>query len=195
MIREIGRGITERNPVWVVPLALPIVLFASSTWEMTVFFALAVPTAVFITHLVAIPLERWLPPDLMLLAMLLAGGVVVTLAERVLYASGIVLPTRPLLLFRAITVSGVMLWPMLVGSRHEPVSQRLNRVAGLVIGFVLGLILLALVRTSLVTAGFAPAGSLPFALIVLALGRIAVNQVMIGREKRARPGESGGKPV
>ncbi|TVR67448.1 MAG: hypothetical protein EA427_13755 [Spirochaetaceae bacterium] len=182
---DIGRGITARNPVWVVPLALPIALFASTTWEMALLFSIGVSVTVIVTHILAIPVERWLPPDLAIVAMLITGGVVITLAERVLYVSGIVPAARPLFLFRAISVSGVMLWPALIGSRTEPVTRRLNRVIGLVLGFVLGLLGLTLLRTSLIAYGFIPAGSLPFGLVVLALGRMAANRFMeVSRERR-----------
>lgn len=183
MIRDIGRGITARNPVWVVPLALPIALFASTSWEMTLLFSVGVSVTVLSTHLLAIPVERWLPPDLAVVAMLLAGGVVITLTERVLYVFGVVPAARPLFLFRAITVSGVMLWPALIGNRGEPAARRMNRVVGLIFGFVTGLVLLTLVRTSLLRYGFIPAASLPFGLIVLAVGRMLANQFVIRRER------------
>ncbi len=190
MIREIGRGITVRNPVWVVPLALPIVLFASTTWEMTLLFSVAVPLVVILTHAVSYPLERWFPPDLSFMVTLLTAGIVVTLAERVLYAFGIVLPGRPLYIFRAIAVSGVMLWPAFIGTRDEPFLRRIYRVTGLAFGFMLGLLVLAIVRTLLISRGFTPAGAVSFAFLVLALGRMAVNQVVILREDRRERGGS-----
>lgn len=186
MIRDLGRGIATRNPVWIMPLALPIVLFASGSWDMTILFAVAVPIMLIVTHLVALPFERWLPPDLEIVAMLVTGGVVITLAEQVLYMLGIVLATRPLLLFRAVSVSGVMLWPALIGTRAEPASRRLNRVLRLSLGFALGLILLAALRVPFVLGGFVPAGSVAGGLLLLAFGRVVINHFTVRRERIQR---------
>lgn len=183
MSGNLERGITARNPVWVVPLGLPAALFATQSWDMTILFAVSVIVVVIITHLVSMPIERWLPPDLGIVAMLITGGVVITIAELVLGATGIVLTGRALYLYRAITVSGVMLWPALIGKRDEPFSHRMNRVTGLALGFGLGVALLAIIRVPLVLSGVRPAHSLSFALFVLALGRILVNLVVMRRER------------
>lgn len=188
MIRDIGRGVLGRNPVWVTPLALPVVLFASTSWDTAILFAVALPVVVMVAHLVAIPVERWLAPDLAIVAILVAGGISVTFAEWVTYALGIVPAYRSILLFRAISVSGIMLWPIFAGFRGEAASLRLHRVAGLVLGFALGLVLLTLIRTSLISVGFIQAGSLPFGLFLLALGRILVNASVVLTNQRSRRG-------
>ncbi|POR05443.1 hypothetical protein AU468_00785 [Alkalispirochaeta sphaeroplastigenens] len=180
MNRDIVRGIAEGNPLWVTPLALPIALFASQSWYMTALFALAVPLLVVLTHALAAFLERWFPPDYSFLVVLLTGGTLISLTELGLALAGIVLPTRGLYLFRSIAVSGVMLWPVREGRRREEsATERISRATGLAVGFLLGLVILSVMRIPVIQGGFKPAHSVAFGLFLLALGRIVVNKVSV----------------
>ncbi|SIP89189.1 Rnf-Nqr subunit, membrane protein [Alkalispirochaeta americana] len=180
MNRDIIKGVAEGNPLWVTPLALPLALFASQSWYMTAIFALAVPLLLVLTHAIAALLERWFPPDYSLLVVLLVGGALISLTELGLAFAGIILPTRALYLFRSIAVSGVMLWPVREGCRRgESYADRICRITGLALGFLVGLVILSVIRIPIIQGGFKPANSVAFGLFLLALGRIVVNKVSV----------------
>ena len=80
-MKQVGRYIISKNPVWTVPLALPIVLFASQSPEWAVLFGISVAIVVPTVHLISYFVESSLPRMLRIIPVLVIAGTVVTIVE------------------------------------------------------------------------------------------------------------------
>jgi len=171
---EFGRYVLSRNPVWGVPLALPIVFFAGQSLERAILFG-ALLVGVFIaTQMLSFFAESVLPRMLRIVPALIIAGAVVTIAEVVLYRIGVSPGHRTLLMMRGIAVSGIMMWPTLRSPRGERFVDRMQVVFGLTAGFLGGFALFTAIRVTLSRAGFGIADSVAFGFFLLALGRIVI---------------------
>ena len=170
-----GRQVLFRNPVWGVPLALPVALFASQTAVLAGLFTILVLVVVPISHAISYFVEAWLPRYLRLFAVLIVTSAVLTVAEMVLNLAGWEIVGRPLYMMRALTVSGLVIWPTMAAARGERFTERLTVAFGLVGGFVIGFLPLATARILLIRAGYRPADSVFMGFLLLAVGKIIVN--------------------
>ncbi|MCG8479952.1 MAG: hypothetical protein MI724_12710 [Spirochaetales bacterium] len=174
-MKRFGRQLLSRNPVWVVPLALPIALFASQTVELAGLFAVLVLVVVPVTHGIAYFVEAWLPRYLRLVAVLIVSSTVLAVAEMVLHLVGWGIAGRSLYMMRAITVSGLVVWPTAAAPRDERFTDRLAVSFGLAVGFVIGFVPLAATRILFIRAGYRPADSVFMGFLLLAVGKIIIN--------------------
>jgi len=173
------KGITEfvlnRNPVWVVPLALPLVLYGSGSVEQAVLFVMLVGIGVPVIHMVSFFAERWLPRMFRLVPVLIVAGTVFTVFEMVFLVPAEGVSERLLLMVRGASVSGIVIVPTIGSPEDERFIDRMRQVAGLTVGFVLGFVLFTAIRlgfTILVGRELQPVA---LGFFVLALGRIAWN--------------------
>ena len=180
------RHVTSRNPVWMVPLALPVVLYASQTVYLAVLFTALVAIAVPTVHGVSYFAERWLPRHLRLVSLLLVAAVVVTILERILQSLGDIVPQRTHSMIQALTVTAIMVWPTIAAPVEETFRHRMAVAAGLAAGFVVGFVPLAAVRILLSRGGYLFADTLFVGFLLLAVGRMAINLYRIhSGEERA----------
>ncbi|MCG8477869.1 MAG: hypothetical protein MI724_02150 [Spirochaetales bacterium] len=174
-MKRFGPQLLSRNPVWVAPLALPIALFASQTVELAALFAILVLVVVPLTHGISYFVEAWLPRYLRLVAVLIVASTVLAVAETVLRLGGWGIAGRSLYMMRAITVSGLVVWPTSVAPRDERFTDRLAVSCGLAVGFVIGFVPLAATRILFIGAGYRPADSVFMGFLLLAVGNIVIN--------------------
>ena len=174
-MKRFVRQLVTRNPVWVVPLALPVTLFASQTTELAALFVILILIAVPVTHGISYFVEAWLPRYLRLVAVLIVASTVVSITEMILFLSGWGVTGRSLYMMRAITVSGLVVWPTSASPRGERFTDRLAVAFGLAVGFVIGFAPLAAARILLIRAGYRPADSVFMGFLLLAVGKIIIN--------------------
>ncbi len=178
------RGITERNPIWMIPLALPLALHASQGTELAVVFSIAVSVVILVSVAVTAGIERWVPQDYVLVTLVVVAATVVTVVELVLGVLGVPLSRLSTYLLRSVAVCGLLVHPGAIGRRREPFTPRMVRVMGLALGFVLGLALLTAGRQLLRAAGVSTYQSVAVGLFLLALGRIVINAIRVSRGRR-----------
>ena len=178
------RQLTSRNPVWMVPLALPLVLFASRSIRTAILFSVVVIAVVPLVHSISYFLERQLPRYLRLVSLLIVAATVMTVVELVLVAMGQALTEGTASLLQAMTVMGIMIWPTIGSPLNETFQYRMSIAAGLAVGFVLGFVPLVLVRYLLFSAGYRWADALFVGFLLLTIGRVAVNVVRRSRRER-----------
>lgn len=169
------RHVTSRNPVWIVPLALPIVLYASTSVERAVLFAAAVVVTVPLSHAVSFFVERWLPRYLRMVPLLVVAAVVVTVFELLVLSFGYPLSDRSRYLLQALTVTGITVWPTGAAPLDESWPERLSVATGLAAGFLVGFVPIAAVRIVLSRVGYGYADALFVGFLLLAIGRAALN--------------------
>lgn len=184
-MNRITLHVGPRNPVWIVPLSLPIALFASASVEWALLFGWFVPAAVVVSHAAGATVERWIPRRLRLPGFMLLAAIIVTLLELLVQRSGARLESLSLLMVRATTVSGVMVWPALVAGPRELWRERMTRAVGVSLGFVVGLTVLALVRRAAGALGIGGGDTVALGFLVLALGRIGLTALRGRRRRRA----------
>lgn len=175
------QGMTERNPVWMVPLALPLALHASQSMELSIALGVAVSLSLFLGGGAAILLEQKVAPDLMIVVLVMAVAAGLTVAELTLDALGVPLTLLSRLLLRATAVSGLVVHPGALGRRRGPVTTRLVRLAGLVCGFFAGLLLLTAGRYLLEVLRVPVASSVAAGFFLLAVGRMVINSFSRGQ--------------
>lgn len=171
---EIGRYLLSRNPVWGVPLALPVVFFAGQSVERAILFGSLVVGVLIVTQTLSYFAESMLPRMLRIIPALIIAGGIVTIAEVVLYRMGISPGHRMLLMMRGVSVSGIVMWPTLRARRGERFMDRMQVVFGLVLGFVGGFAIFTAIRVALSSSGVGIADSVAFGFFLLALGRIVI---------------------
>ncbi|MDA3949094.1 MAG: hypothetical protein PF508_07685 [Spirochaeta sp.] len=171
-MKQVGRYIVSKNPVWTVPLALPIVLFASQSPEWAVLFGVTVALVVPFVHVLSYFMESHLPRMLRIIPVLVIAGTVVTIVELFAIRAGVVPSDRMLLMLRAVSVSGIVIWPTIRAPRRERFVDRMQVVLGLTIGFVLGFALFSLIRFGIGQAGIGLANSVAMGFFLLAVGRM-----------------------
>jgi hypothetical protein len=180
---------TTRNPVWMVPLALPFVLFASQTYDEAVLFSITVLIAIPTVHGISFFVERWIPRHLRVIAVLLTAAVVMTIAEIVLVRIGYAPSQRTRYLLQALTVAGITVWPAFSSPAAESFRHRIGVAGGLALGFVLGFVPLAALRIALSRGGYVYADSVAVGFFLLALGRIAISVYRRYARGRSSEGE------
>lgn len=185
------RHAVTRNALWVTPLALPAALLASTTVELALLFGVVIAVTVPLAHLVSWPIERWLPRYVRLVVILVIASVIITLAETVIRAGGYQLAQRPLYVLRALTVSGLVVYPSIASPLGQRFSRRMAIVAGTVVGFLGGFFVFAALRIAVIAFGFVPGDSLAFGFLLLALGRIAINAVKWPAKETEEPTSPG----
>lgn len=166
-----------RNPVWIVPLALPIVLYGTQTGDRALLFGVVITLVVPMAHALSYPLERVFPRSLHLIPLLTIAAVLVTLAELVIDLSGIVAGPRTILFMRSLVVSGLLLYPGTIRRGGRPARgfpDRMLRVGATTTAFLLGFSLFFVIR-SILSVPFATFGdTVAGGFLILAAGRIAV---------------------
>ncbi|MEX2444895.1 MAG: Rnf-Nqr domain containing protein [Alkalispirochaeta sp.] len=169
------RHITTRNPVWMVPLALPFVLYAGQAYDVAVLFAMTVAVTVPTVHGISFFVERRFPRHLRVISVLLTAAVVMTISEMVLVRLGQVPSPRTRYLVQALAVAGITVWPAFSSSAEESFRHRMGVAGGLAVGFVLGFAPLAAVRIVLSRGGYRYADSVAVGFLLLALGRMIIS--------------------
>lgn len=176
-MKKLLRHIGVRNPVWIVPLAIPIVLHGTQSFDRAILFSVVIAIVVPVTHALSFFVERSFPRSLTFLPLLTIAAVVLTLVEVVIGVSGIAAGPRTTALIRSLAVSGLLLYPTFSGTPSERFYDRMQRVGSVTIAFLLGFALFYAVRmvASIVF------GSLAFTVaggfFVLALGRMTVTLI------------------
>ncbi|MFO8042501.1 MAG: Rnf-Nqr domain containing protein [Alkalispirochaeta sp.] len=183
-----ARHMTTRNPVWMVPLALPFVLYASQSYDVAVLFSIAVVVIVPTVHAISFFAERWLPRHLRIIPVLLTAAVAVTVAEILLARLGQAASGRTGYMVQALAVAGITVWPAFSSPPGESFRHRLGVAGGLAAGFVLGFAPLAAVRIVLSRAGYMYADSVAVGFLLLALGRMGIS---VYRRYAAKPSGNG----
>jgi Na+-translocating ferredoxin:NAD+ oxidoreductase RnfE subunit len=178
------RHIVARNPVWMVPLGLPFVLYGGQSWTLAALFAGAVLLVVPLAHALSFFIERQLPHHARLLPVLLAAATCITVLQLILSASGIVLSDRQDLMVEALTVSGLVVWPTIAAPTDETFSQRMAVAVGIAVGFVAGFVPLATVRLLAAAGGYQLAVSAFGGFVLLAVGRMVISGL---RRRRREP--------
>jgi Na+-translocating ferredoxin:NAD+ oxidoreductase RnfA subunit len=174
-VKQFSRQVLSRNPVWMVPLALPIVLYASQSVRTAILFGAVVVVTVPIVHGLSYFAERRLPRYLRIVPLLVIAATVLTLTELLLERIGEPLPDRTRLLLRAVTVTGIMIWPTVASRAGETLRSRVAVATGLAVGFVVGFAPLAAVRIALSRSGYILADSVAIGFLMLAIGRGVIN--------------------
>lgn len=184
-----SRHMTTRNPVWMVPLALPFVLYASQSYDVAVLFSIMVVIIVPIVHGISFFAERWLPRHLRVIPVLLTAAVAVTLAEIVFVRLGQTFSGRTSYLVQALAVAGITVWPAFSSPPGESFRHRIGVAGGLAAGFVLGFVPLAAVRITLSRAGYIYADSVAVGFLLLAVGRMSISAYRRYAVKPSKNGE------
>lgn len=166
-----------RNPVWIVPLALPIAIFASANLDRAILFAWFLPAAVVVAHGASAPIERLLPRRFRFPLFVMVSAAVVTIGELLLARFGALPEGIDLVMLRATTVSGAMTWPALSPLPHDLWQDRLTRGIGVSLGFVLGLAVLTTVRLIIAATGLQTGQSVAIPFLILAVGRIGIDVI------------------
>lgn len=179
---------TSRNPVWMVPLALPIVLYASQSLDLAITFGIAVALVVPAVHSVSFFAERALPREVRLLPVLVLTATLITVWEMLILRFGVELTGRSAFMLEGITVSALVLSPTVAAPERESYAHRMKRAAGLSVGFLLGFVPVVVLRVLLGLSGYQYANSLFVGFLLLAVGRIAINLV-----RRRHATETGGR--
>ncbi len=170
-----SRHITTRNPVWMVPLALPFVLYAGQAYDLALLFAITVAITVPTIHGISFFVERRLPRHLRVVSVLLTGAVVVTIAEMVLVRLGQTPSDRTRYLIQALAVAGISVWPTFSSPAGESFPHRIAVAGGLAVGFVVGFAPLAAIRIALSRSGYHYADSVAVGFLLLAVGRMLIS--------------------
>ncbi|MFW5694139.1 MAG: Rnf-Nqr domain containing protein [Alkalispirochaeta sp.] len=169
-----ARHITTRNPVWMVPLALPFALYAGQAYDLALVFVVTVLITVPTVHGISFFVERWLPRHLRAIPVLLTGAVAVTIAEMVLIRVGFVPSARTRYLVQALAVAGITVWPTFASPAGESFRHRMAVAGGLAVGFVVGFVPLAALRIALSRGGYRYADSVAVGFLLLAVGRMLI---------------------
>ncbi len=175
-----------RNPVWIVPLALPIVIYGSQTLRRALLFAVIIAIVVPLTHILWALIERSFPRALRLVPLLVIAALLLTIVEVILNLSGIYVSPRSLVLIRSLSVSGLLLYPAMISARDDLVSSHLRRVAGITIGFLAGFLLFALMRSLFSLALGSFPSTIAGGFFILAFGRIVINLIHEAQRTRGR---------
>lgn len=173
-MKRVTSLITERNPVWVVPLALPIVLYAGQSLERALLFAGIVTVVLPSVHVISYFAESLLPRTLRIIPVLAVAGTVVTIVELFVLRAGVPATDRLVLIMRATSVSGIVIWPTIRAQEGERFVDRLEIVVGLLLGFLLGFTVFTAIRLVARNAGFGLANSVAFGFFILAIGRMGI---------------------
>lgn len=176
--------ITERNPVWVVPLALPFVLYAGQSLERALLFAGIITVVLPSVHVISYFAESLLPRTLRIIPVLVIAGTVVTIVQLFVVQSGVPATDRLVLIIRATSVSGIVIWPTIRAPESERFLDRLETVIGLLIGFIVGFAVFTAIRLAARTAGIDLANSVAFGFFILAIGRMG----LIARQRQVSQG-------
>lgn len=169
------RNLWTRNPVAVVPLALPIVLYGTQRVDTALLFGIGVPIVTLLVHALSWSAERILPRHARIVPVLMIAAAIVTLLELVVALFVGPVPVRSTYMVRAMVVSGMITWPTVASPRGERFADRMATVAGLGAGFLLGFVPLAMVRVGLNRAGFTLSDSLAIGFLLMAAVRIGMN--------------------
>lgn len=176
-----------RNPVWIVPLAIPIVLYGTQTADRAVLFGLVVAIVVPLSHAISYFLERVFPRSLYLLPLLTVAAVLVTLVELVINISVISAGPRTIALIRSLVVSGLLLYPATNGSAGvmgERFRERMTRVGSITLAFVVGFAAFYLLRALSSTIVRSFADTVAGGFLILAAGRMTITVVHDLRQRR-----------
>lgn len=168
--------IATRNPVWVAPLALPIVLFGSQSIERAVAFAIIVAVTIPAVHLISFFAEAWLPRMLRIVPVLIIAAGVVTIVEAFALRAGVVQSDRFLLMLRATSVSGLVIAPTVRARPGERFIDRMQIVLGLTVGFVVGFAAFTAIRVGIVAAGYGIGQSVAAGFLILAAGKMVTTR-------------------
>jgi Na+-translocating ferredoxin:NAD+ oxidoreductase RnfE subunit len=174
-VKQFSRQVLSRNPVWMVPLALPIVLYASQSVRTALLFGAVIVVTVPVVHGISFFAERRLPRHLRIIPLLVISATILTLVELLLQRIGEPLPDRTRLLLRAVSVAGIMIWPTVASRAGETFRSRVAVAMGLAVGFLVGFAPLAAVRIALSRSGYVLADSVAIGFLMLAVGRAAIN--------------------
>jgi hypothetical protein len=140
-----------------------------------VLFGAIVMVTVPVVHGISFFVEGQLPRHLRIVPLLVIAATVITLVELVLQRIGEPLPDRTRLLLRAVTVTGIMIWPTVASRAGETYRSRMAVATGLAVGFVVGFAPLAALRIALSRSGYVLADSVAIGFLLLAIGRAAIN--------------------
>ena len=166
--------IRNRNPVWAVPSALPLVLFGSRTLSAAVVVSLAVLFIVPLTHAISFWVERHLSRDWRIMPPIVIAAALTVVGEPFLTLLVPEVSVRLALLLRALCVTGIVLQPVLDPSPQESFQERMVTVAGLVVGFLVGFAPYAAARIALLAVGYRAADSLVSGFLLFVVGKIVI---------------------
>jgi len=169
-----------RNPVWIIPLAMPIVLYGTQTGDRALLFGVVVALVIPITHALSWPLERVFPRSLHLVPLLTIAAVLVTMAELVIDLSGVFAGPRTIVLLRSLVVSGLLLYPGSVGPgavRNERFSERMLRIGATTAAFLVGFALFFVIRRVAAVPFGTFSDTVAGGFLILAIGRMTVSAV------------------
>lgn len=178
-----------RNPVWIVPMALPIVLYGTQTGDRAILFGTVIALVMPMTHALSYPLERVFPRSHRLIPLLTIAAILVTIAELVIDVSGVAAGPRTILLLRSLVVSGLLLYPG-VAVRNEVTGERFSdrmlRVGSTTAAFLAGFAVFYVVR-SIASVPFGPlTDTVAGGFLILAVGRMAIRAIRDLRRGRRR---------
>lgn len=174
----------RRNPVWMIPVALPFAVYASSSLSALALFSVLFVTVLPAAEALAALVEPSLPRSTRRFAPLMIAAVLVTVVEIVLVRVGGGMDLRTLLFLRALPVCTTTLSSL---PRREtgpvPIGPRVVHTFAGALGIALGTIALAAVRLPLAALGVDLLISASGAFLVLAAGRSVINVATIRRER------------
>ncbi|HKK48625.1 MAG TPA: Rnf-Nqr domain containing protein [Alkalispirochaeta sp.] len=170
-----SRHMTTRNPVWMIPLALPFVLYAGQAYDLALLFSVTVAITVPTIHGISFFVERWLPRHLRAISVLVIGAVVVTIVEMVLVRMDQAPSDRTRYMVQALAVAGITVWPTFSSPAGESFRHRMAVAGGLAVGFVVGFVPLAAIRIALSRSGYHYADSVAVGFLLLAVGRMLIS--------------------
>ncbi len=181
-MKTISEQVLQRNPVWVMPLALPLVIFGSESFDRALLFVMVLGIGLPVIHMVSFFAEGRLPRMLRIIPVVIVAAAVFSVLEMVFLVPSSQENQRLLLMVRGATVSGIVIVPTIRSRPGERISERMQHVIGLTLGFLLGFALFTIMRLGVQFLVGEAVSSVAAGFFILALGRIAWNAVHTERE-------------
>jgi hypothetical protein len=176
-MKTIAEHVVQRNPVWVMPLALPLVIFGSESPERALLFVMVVGIGLPVIHMVSFYVEGRLPRMLRIVPVVIVAAAVFSVLEMLFLPPVSQESQRLVLMVRGAAVSGIVIVPTIRSRPGERFSERIQHVLGLTIGFILGFALFTVLRLGLVVLVGQAVSPVAAGFFLLALGRIGWNAV------------------
>lgn len=183
-MKTISEQILNRNPVWVIPLALPLVIFGSESLQRALLFVMILGIGLPVIHMISFFAEGRVPRMIRLIPVMIVAAAVFSALEMIFLVPTAQESQRLLLMVRGAAVSGIVIVPTIRSQPGERFTERMQHVIGLTIGFLLGFVLFTALRLGVSFMVGDAVSSVAAGFFILALGRIAWNAVHTERDMK-----------
>ncbi len=187
-MRIIVHHLFQKNPVWVAPMVLPVLLFGSGSMERALLFIILIGLGLPTVHVISFFIEAHLPRSFRLFSVLVVAASIFTVLEILFVPAGGDDPgaiSRLTLLVRGLSVSGIVILPTVRAPRGERFSERIQHVLGLTLGFILGFVVFVALRLGLQQLAGREIQPVVAGFFLLAAGRIGYNLFPVYRNGTA----------